>query len=71
MPQCQELVQLFSDGADSSAAEVNKYLDSAIFNEKEIMQQKKMSNPTGHYVLVCLPSIKHKKTHGTQHYAKK
>jgi len=51
MPQCQELVQLFFVGADSSAAEVIEYLDSVIFNAKqEIMQQKKMSNSTGHYV---------------------
>jgi len=72
MPRCHELIQLFSDGAESTAKEFISLMDKTICNAKEeIMKGKKLSNSEGHYISVCVPSSKRHKTHGTKHYAKK
>jgi len=50
---------LFSDGAASSAKEVILFLDKAIGNAKEeIQKEKRLSNPEGYFISVCLPSKK-------------
>jgi len=72
MPQCQELIQLFSDGAESTAKEFISLMDKAICNAKdEICKEKRLPNSEGHFISVCLPSNKQKKTHGTKHYVQK
>jgi len=55
MPQCEELLQQFFDGAEHTTADVIKYLYSAISNAKQKNLQQKLSIPKGHYVLVYLP----------------
>jgi len=72
MPQCQELIQLFSDGVESTAKEFISLMDKAICNAKdEIHKEKRLPNSEGHFISVCIPSSKRQKTHGTKHYAKK
>ena len=69
MPRCHELILLFSDGAESTAKEFISLMDKAICNAKEeICKEKRLPNSDGHFISVCIPSNKQKKTHGTKHY---
>jgi len=65
------IIQLFSDGAESTTKEVILFFDQAVCNSKEeIQKEKRLWNPEGHFITVWLPSNK-QKAHGTLHYAKK
>jgi len=56
MPRCHELIQLFSDGAESTAKEFISFMDKAICNAKEeILKEKRLSNSEGHFISVCVP----------------
>jgi len=59
MPRCQELIQLFSDGAATTAKQFISLMDETICNAKEeIRKEKRMPNLEGHFISVCLPSNK-------------
>jgi len=63
---------LFSDGATTTARQFISLMDETICNAKEeIQKEKRMPNLEGHFISVCLPSNKRKKTHGTKHYAQR
>jgi len=48
--------------AESTAKEVISFMDKAICNAKEeILKEKRLPNPKGQFISVCLPSNKQKK----------